>query len=290
MQYRPVEITIISAKGLKRVKHLSKMDVYVVVSLSGGPEMEQKTPVDKESGPNPNWNFPMNFNIDEEEAQKGRLGLNFKVICHRRLHSDKEIGQVNVPVKELLDNGGDGKFLKYVTFQVRKPNGKHRGELNLSYKFAHQVLETTSSVKLNNNNNNEFLVPPVVTAYPVNYAVGTSSTNNYQGYSGNYCQTEPPLGYPIPIQGGNRPGSGLGYPDQHNPVFGYGYSQWVKPQNPAGNGEVDAAFLSGLLGGLLIGDILTANNNPSDGGYDFVGGRDAGSYKAASGNEVGRGY
>ena len=270
MQYRPVEITIISAKGLKRVKHLTKMDVYVVVSLSGGPQIEQKTPVDKKSGPNPNWNFPMNFNIDEEEAQKGSLVLNFQVKCHRRLHSDKDIGEVNVPVKELLDNGGDGKFLKYVRYQVRKPNGKQRGELNLSYKFANQVLETTSSIKVENNNNNNLnKIPPAATAYPVNYGTG----GNY------YCQMEPPIGYAI--QGGNpvfqSSGSGLGYPhDNHNPVFGYGYSQLVKP--------VDAAFLSGVLGGLLIGELLMADPAAATGGgsYDYVGGCDAAGYEAAS--------
>uniref|UniRef100_A0A803NQJ5 C2 domain-containing protein n=1 Tax=Cannabis sativa TaxID=3483 RepID=A0A803NQJ5_CANSA len=189
MQYRGVEITIISAKDLKRVKHLTKMDVYVVVSLSGGPEMEQKTPVDKASGPNPNWNYPMNFNIDEEEAHKGRLALKFEVKCHRRLHSDKDIGEVNVPVKELLDNGGDGKFIKYVTYQLRKPNGKHRGQLNLSYKFANQVLETTSSTKVHDT---VYQVPALVTAYyPVNYA----ATNL------NLPKSDPSVGYPI--QGGN---------------------------------------------------------------------------------------
>ncbi|PON70658.1 C2 domain containing protein [Parasponia andersonii] len=181
MQYRPMEITIISAKGLKRVKHLTKMDVYVVVSLYGGPQIAQKTPVDKESGTNPNWNFPMNFNIDEEEAQRGRLVLNFNIKCHRKLHSDKDIGEVNVPVNELLDNGGDGRFHKYVTYQLRKPNGKHRGVLNLSYKFANQFLETTSSIKVdndnnNNNNNNNNQVPVVTAYYPANGS----------GYSGNY--------------------------------------------------------------------------------------------------------
>ncbi|KAM6540995.1 hypothetical protein CsatB_005442 [Cannabis sativa] len=238
MQYRGVEITIISAKDLKRVKHLTKMDVYVVVSLSGGPEMEQKTPVDKASGPNPNWNYPMNFNIDEEEAHKGRLALKFEVKCHRRLHSDKDIGEVNVPVKELLDNGGDGKFIKYVTYQLRKPNGKHRGQLNLSYKFANQVLETTSSTKVHDT---VYQVPALVTAYyPVNYA----ATNL------NLPKSDPSVGYPI--QGGNPvfqnsgsgsgSRSGLGYTEYHNPMFVYGSSEFVQPHNKAGNPEVDACF------------------------------------------------
>ncbi|XP_062088377.1 protein SRC2 homolog [Humulus lupulus] len=233
MQYRAVEITIISAKDLKKVKHLTKMDVYVVVSLSGGPEMEQKTPVDKASGPNPNWNYPMSFNIDEEEAHKGRLALHFKVKCHRRLHRDKDIGEVSVPVKEFLDNGDDGKFLKYVTYQLRKPNGKHRGQLNLSYKFANQALKMTSSIKVHDT---LFQVPVLVTAY---------YPDNYGATDLNSPKSVPSVGYPI--QGGNPvfknsgsgSGSRLGYTEYHNPVFVYRTSQFVEPHK-AEDPEVDA--------------------------------------------------
>ncbi|GMN38058.1 hypothetical protein TIFTF001_007328 [Ficus carica] len=246
MQYRQMEITIISAKGLKRVKHLSKMDVYVLVSLSGGPQIEQKTPVDKGSGPNPNWNFPMNFNIDEEEAKRDRLTLNFKVVCHRRIHSDKDIGEANVPVKELLDNGGDGKYVKYVTFQLKKPNGKHRGELNLSYKFANQVLETSSTVK-------------VMPAYP-------------------------PPGYPVTGQGGGEhyqtvPPMGLAASGDYIPTV-------VRPQS-ADDTEVNAAFLSGVLEGLLLGQEL-ANGGVVDENisFDFNG---VFTTSADAGQEVGGG-
>ncbi|EXB40827.1 16 kDa phloem protein 2 [Morus notabilis] len=225
MQYRPMEITIISAKDLKRVKHLSKMDVYVLVSLSGGPQIEQKTPVDKGSGPNPTWNFPMNFNIDEEDAKKDRLILNFKVMCHRRIHSDKEIGEANVPVKELLDNGGDGKFVKYVTYQLKKPNGKHRGQLNLSYKFANQALETSSSVKVNE--------PAAAPAYPP------------PGYP---PVGVPPMGYAAPpFNGGFNP---------QQQAFGPGFSPTVvRPQNTSDNTE-EEAYLSGVLEGFMLAQIL----------------------------------
>ncbi|KAL5561514.1 hypothetical protein UlMin_031261 [Ulmus minor] len=234
MQYRPLEITVISAKGLKNSKHLTKMDVYVLVSLTGGPQMEQKTPLDKDGGINPNWNFPMNFNIDEEEAEKDHLVLTFKVKCHRRIHSDKDLGEVSVPVKELLDNGGDGKFVKYVSYQLRKPNGKQRGELNLSYKFANRALETWPSTMVNETAATAYPPPPA--GFPPS-AGGFGFSPNFSG--GLTTMLPSPMGFPFY-------GSGMGH----------GYPQVVQPQRPA-HTELDAAFLSGVLSGLFVSEMLT---------------------------------
>lgn len=161
---RFMEITIVSARGLKKVKHLSKMDVYVVVSISNSFHTEQQTPVDKDGGRTPNWNFPMNFTINEAEAQKDHsILLILKVKCKRRLHTDKDIGEVQVPIKELYDNGGDCKFVKYVTYQMKKPSSnKLRGEINLSYKFTDCVQETASFKIDNHKPILAYLAEPVV--------------------------------------------------------------------------------------------------------------------------------
>lgn len=276
MEYRALEITIISARSLKKVKHLTKMDVYVVVSLPGAPHTEQKTPVDKDGGTSPNWNFPMKFNIDEADARKNRHALNFEVKCSRRLHSDEEIGEVNVPLEELLDNGGDGKFVKYVTYQVRKLSGKLTGELNLSYKFADdRVLGTTSS--------SFSIVNEPAMAYPADIN-GTSSQHHRPPPPPTHACTSlgtaldglpyRPPGYPvmeIPPPGCFPCGSpSMGYPVYGVPVeyvpqvMSYGYAPLVKPQEPAAaNINLDPALLSAVLGGLLIGEMVNdqaANN------------------------------
>lgn len=279
MQYRALEITIISARGLKKVKHLTKMDVYVVVSLSGGPHTEQKTPVDKDGGTSPNWNFPMRFNIDEAGARKNRHVLSFKVMCRRRLHSDEEIGEVNVPQAELLDNGGDDKFVKYVTYQVRNSSSKLTGELNLSYKFADDVhfLGTTPSSSFPK-------VDEPAIAYPadVNNFEATSKPHACTGTAPQGRAYKLPPGYPVPefpphgfaVAGGSPPMMGYpvyGLPAEYlPPAVGYGYAPLVKPQpqpqtqEPAAANNLDPAFLSAVLGGFLIGEMANyeqvANN------------------------------
>ncbi|XP_031096554.1 protein SRC2-like [Ipomoea triloba] len=142
MEQRTLEINVMSAKDLNKVNLISKMDVYVVVSISGGDEksnQKAKTPVDRLGDTNPSWNSPMRFTIDEAAARQNRLNLLFKVRCDRAL-GDKDIGEVWVPIKELLDSpatGGSGK--QFVSYQVRKPSGKPKGQLTFSYQFGEKI-------------------------------------------------------------------------------------------------------------------------------------------------------
>ncbi|OMO68780.1 C2 calcium-dependent membrane targeting [Corchorus capsularis] len=109
MECRTLEITVISAKDLKDVNLFTKMDVYAVVSINGDHRTAQRTPIDKDCGSNPKWNYIMKFTIEEALAQQNRLNLNFRLKSDRQL-GDKEIGDVAVPIKELLDqNNGNGK-------------------------------------------------------------------------------------------------------------------------------------------------------------------------------------
>ncbi|KAF9616757.1 hypothetical protein IFM89_032310 [Coptis chinensis] len=246
MEYRPLEITVISAKDIKDVNLFSKMDVYALVTISGDRRTQQKTPVDRDGGKNPSWNFNMKFTIDENLAKQNRLILVFQLRCERSL-GDRDIGEVHVPIKELLDNLGDGKSSQFVSYQVRKPDGKAKGELSFSYKFGEKVF---GEAKMSDQ---QVYPPPQaykpgkedepVTAYPAYPppAAGASSA---------YPQ---PGGYPPPQSSSGYPPQG--YPP---PQAGYGYP-------PPG----------GALGGLLIGDMVSdAAGGGYDGGYD--GGFDGG--------------
>jgi hypothetical protein len=142
MENRTLEINLISARDLKDVNHFSKMDVYAAVWLSGDSQIKQKakTNVDRNSGTSPSWNnFPMRFTFDESAANQNRLILVFKLRCERSLGGDKDVGEVYVPVKELLDYVGDGKSMQFVSYRVRKPSGKPKGALNFSYRFSQKV-------------------------------------------------------------------------------------------------------------------------------------------------------
>ncbi|XP_059457468.1 protein SRC2-like [Corylus avellana] len=141
MENRSLEINVISARDIKDVNLFSKMDVYVAVAvlLSGDSQLMQKakTKVDRNGGTSPSWNnFPMKFTIDDSAANQNRLLLVFKLRCKRGLGGDKAVGELYVPVKELLNYVGDGKSMQFVSYQVRKHSGKPEGALNFSYRFT----------------------------------------------------------------------------------------------------------------------------------------------------------
>lgn len=279
MEQRTLDINVVSAKGLKDVNLIGKMDVYAVVSISGGshPKQKIKTNVDKDSGSNPTWNYPMKFTVDEIAAQQNRLSLIFDFRCERSF-GDKDIGQVVVPVKELLDSKCDENSMKFVTYQVRTSSGKPKGELNFSYKFGDKAVVQAVAPK----------AAEPVTAYPAP-AAGSSvpaypppgaypygayppPQPGYGGYPpqpaaqyGGY--QAPPPGYAYP-----PPQPGYGYPPQP----GYGQPSLQQPQkkkkNKMGMG-LGAGLLGGALGGLLIGDMVS-DAGDYDGGFDDGGGFD----------------
>ncbi|XP_007035560.2 PREDICTED: protein SRC2 [Theobroma cacao] len=285
MAHRTFEINVISAKGLKNVNLIDKMDVYAIVSLKGDSSKDKqktKTPVDKDCGKDPTWNFPVKFTIDESLAQKNNLNLKFKIKCERIL-GDKELGQVNVPVKELLDSTSEGGSMKFVSYQVRKPSGKPEGTLNFSYKFGDKVSVPAKSEKTKGDQ--------PVTAYPAHMAAGSSSAAPY-GAPGPYPPPQPPgygyppqpvpaayAGYPPhapppPGYGYPPPPPGYGYP----PPGGYGYPP-VQQQPPKKNSKfgmgLGAGLLGGAIGGLLIGDMVSdagAYDAGYDAGFDDAGG------------------
>ncbi|CAN0855802.1 Protein SRC2 [Linum grandiflorum] len=291
MEQITLEINLVSAQRLKNVNLVSKMDVYAVVSISGDPnhpsDQSATSPVDRTGGDNPSWNFPVKFTVDAAAAEQNRLSLVVKLRCERGLLGDKDVGEVVVPIKELL-NGGRG--LQFVSYQIRRPSGKSGGELTLSYKFDDQ--STSHAAKLEVIKSDE----PAISAYPA-VVMGPTSTS----YGGAYPPPPPPpavaagygyppppppqyVGYPPAAPAGYGyyppPGpAGYGYPPVHG--YGYGYPpQVVQPQqqqkkNKFGMG-LGAGLLGGALGGLLIGDAVS-DVAAYDAGYDS-GFADAGGF------------
>ncbi|XP_073267721.1 protein SRC2 isoform X2 [Populus alba] len=283
MDQRTLDINVISARDLKDVNYISKMDVYAVVSISGvdskqKPKQKNKTPVDRAGGKSPTWNFPIKFTIPETSLAENRLSLVFKLKCERAL-GDKDIGEVNVPIKELLDSAGDGKSMKFVSYQVRKPSGKPKGEINFSFKFgeiekvvAPEAPEASSSAAKATNSNSQ-----PVAAYPagptsVPYGGPGSYPPPPSGYG--YPPTPPYGGYPPPPPPGYGyppPPPGYGYPPAQG---GYGYPPPVQGQQPQKKNKfgmgLGAGLLGGAIGGLLIGDMVSDASGFDDaGGFDF---------------------
>jgi hypothetical protein len=283
MEHRTLEITLIGAKDLKQVNLFSKMEVYAIVSIAGGYDNTQhRSPTDTTGNRNPNWNFPIKFTIDATAAEQNRLTLLIKLRCQRAL-GDRDVGDVHVPIKELLDGAGDGKQAQsqaqFVRYQVRKSSGKPKGELNFSYKFGEKVVRADEPV----------------TAYPAGHPVGkvgsgypappapyaATSSGSYpqqppagyppQGQPGyGYPPPQPGYGYPPPQPGYGPPQPGYGYPQQG--YAGYPPQQVQKPKKNK-MGGMGMGLGAGLLGGLLIGDMISDvgdyGGGDFDGGFDF---------------------
>lgn len=284
MEQRALEINVVSAKGLNDVNLVTKMDVYAVVSVYDGgdshPKQKAKTNVDRGSGTSPTWNFPMKFTVDAAAAQQNRLTVVFDLRCERSF-GDKEVGQVVVPVKELLDSvEGDGKSMKHLTYQVRKPSGKPKGELNFSFKFGDKKVVEAAAPK----------AAEPVTAYPAPSAGPSVPAHPPPaGYPphGAYPPVAGYGGYPppqaAPYGGYQAPPPGYAYPPQqpgygYPPAPGYGQPPVQQPQkkNKFGMG-LGAGLLGGALGGLLIGDMVsdaTSYDAGYDAGFDDAGGFD----------------
>ncbi|KAI3522383.1 hypothetical protein L1887_00121 [Cichorium endivia] len=252
MNYRTLELTLVSAKGIKKGSLVGKSDVYAVAYISGTTSNQKlRTPVDKDGGSNPTWNFPMKFTIDEAAGLQNRLTLIIEIKAIGTF-SDKNLGEVRVPIKELLEGvSTEGKAQKLVSYQVRKPSGTPKGYLSFSYNFGEKFSGK---------------VEEPVTAYPPGMAVGSSSA---YGAADRYYQP-PASGYPAQPQAGyayqyqQQPGYGAyppppppgygGYPPQQ----GYGYPAVQQPPKKSKLGMgLGAGLLGGALGGLLIGDIVS---------------------------------
>ncbi|XVE82130.1 hypothetical protein DITRI_Ditri15bG0122200 [Diplodiscus trichospermus] len=291
MAHRTLEINVTSAKGLKNVNLIDKMDVYAVITLKGDSskhKQKTKTHVDKDCGKDPTWNFPVKFTIDETLAKNNNLNIKFKIKCERIL-GDKELGQVIVPVKELLDSPAEGGSMKFVSYQVRKPSGRPEGTLSFSYRFGDKVSEPVKSEKSKGGDQ-------PVTAYPAPAHMAAGSSSAPYGGPGLYPPPPQPAGYGYPPPPPPVAAAYGGYPHQAPPPPGYGY-----PPPPAGYGYpppggygyppvqqppkknskfglgLGAGLLGGAVGGMLIGDMVSdagAYDAGYDAGFDDAGGFD----------------
>ncbi|KAF7149576.1 hypothetical protein RHSIM_Rhsim02G0010900 [Rhododendron simsii] len=230
MEYRSLEINVISAKDLKKVNLIGKTHAYAVVSISADPRasQQQRTAVDRSGNASPTWNFTVKFAVNESAARSNGLAVTFRIRCERRL-GDKDIGEVHVPLSELIGSVEDGKS-QFVTYQVRKPSGKPRGELNFSYKWGEKIAGARAPI----------------TAYQAQ--VGSSS-----------AYPPPPMGYSYQSPGRSYPSaSAVGYRDPP-PQPGNGYPPVQQPQQPPRNNkfEMGTRLLGGALAGLLLHDVLS---------------------------------
>uniref|UniRef100_A0A0D9X2R6 C2 domain-containing protein n=1 Tax=Leersia perrieri TaxID=77586 RepID=A0A0D9X2R6_9ORYZ len=166
MAYRVLEVTLHSARDLKNVNFISRMEVYAVATISGDPLTSQSTPPDPYGGRHPSWNATLHFTVP---AGAGAGGCLHVLLRAERALGDRDIGEVIVPLSEILSGGGGGPYVdmgprppQFASYQVRKVHRPEpRGVLHLSYRLGPVVAPPPQIV----------VAPPhqhhVVDAFPV---------------------------------------------------------------------------------------------------------------------------
>ncbi|XP_051146855.1 protein SRC2 homolog [Andrographis paniculata] len=228
MEYRRLNVTVVSAEGIKDVKLLSKMDVYADVSLAGYPQSRKVTPVDKNSGTNPKWNFPVDFVVDEPYLTRPGLSLLFRLMAESTLKSDKLIGTVTVPIDDLF-RSATADADRTVVYPVVTASGKPKGSLKFSYRFGEKFTHQAPATAKHGGDE-------PVTAYPA----------------------PAPAGYPPAAAYPQTSGYQYGYhPHGYQPAAaGYNYKP-QKPKKSGMGGGLGLGLGAGLLGGLLVGEMAS---------------------------------
>ncbi|KAG2647436.1 protein SRC2-like [Panicum virgatum] len=140
MAYRVLEVTLLSARDLKRVNLFSRMEVYAVVTISGDPLTRQCTQPDPYGGRHPSWNTSFRFNVPATAATA--TGCLHVLLRTERALGDRDVGEVIVPLADILTGGGAAcdpgpRPPQLASYQVRKLHRcEPRGMLNVSYRLG----------------------------------------------------------------------------------------------------------------------------------------------------------
>lgn len=144
MDYRRFNINLKEAIGLNCTKLFFKRPVYAMVSIVGSSPSKQRTSLGKHIGNNATWGprSSMRFYVEDSKLQQNHLVLMIQLFCKQIIGSDKVIGEVCVPLKELYDNsGGTNNISNYSIHQIvnSSGSGKRHGYLHFTYEFGDMI-------------------------------------------------------------------------------------------------------------------------------------------------------
>ncbi|KAJ4794987.1 hypothetical protein LUZ62_046233 [Rhynchospora pubera] len=126
MNKQSILLKSISCKGIKSSNLFQSPSLYAAVSLSATSQ-SHKTPVDAANGENPEWDCRMRFDLPSDGQD---LFLEFELTAQGLL-GDRIVGTARVPISDLFNGGSRG----HVSYQVRWPDGKSNGTIELWYEL-----------------------------------------------------------------------------------------------------------------------------------------------------------
>ena len=145
MAYRTLKLQIQSAQALRYTNYIRGMRTYAYVFICDGNDNcishKAKTDKDRDGDTNPKWNFDVMFSIDIPRAEQHSLTLVVKLMSHHSARPDTLIGEVRVPITELLEWFGDAAedVHKVVNRYVVTSKGVEQGTLAFSYNFGNTL-------------------------------------------------------------------------------------------------------------------------------------------------------
>lgn len=131
---REIEVLIISAEGLKNVKHVTKMRPYAVVYVDQNVHVA-RTNVENHGGVSPTWNqvvkVKFHGGLPENDVMSA---LNVDIYAHGHVR-EKPVGSARVLLCDVL-KGGDAAEpvdnpIQCIALQVWRPSGRPHGMVNL---------------------------------------------------------------------------------------------------------------------------------------------------------------
>ncbi|WVZ96274.1 hypothetical protein U9M48_041932 [Paspalum notatum var. saurae] len=256
MAYQVLEVTLVSAKDLKRVTLFSKMRVYAVASITGGgPRLPtHRTYADREGGRNPMWRAPLRFTIPPAADPRG-LALHV-LLRAERAFGDRDVGEVLVPVRDLAAAAAPGQGeQRHLSYQVRRPvSGRHRGVLHISYKLTDAPAPDAAAAPFGDHR-------PYVHGSPA-----PASSKRRRAHH-NMGAADAITAYPV----APRSGPSYGPPPPYGGAasYAYGGQQGAAPAARAGGGVGTAGLglglLGGAVGGMMLGEMVA--DADIDGGF-----------------------
>ncbi|POO01902.1 C2 domain containing protein [Trema orientale] len=145
MDSSSVELKLMYGEDLRAFNFFQKLSVFVLASIATDDPTKkvennqlQRTPTDREGDGNPEWNHEMRFLIGKDsDSGSDHLFLHLDLRHDGVLFGigDRTIGEVRIPLKDLMDEASSNGVVRFVRYQVKGSDGKPNGVLNLSYKF-----------------------------------------------------------------------------------------------------------------------------------------------------------
>ncbi|BBM97338.1 hypothetical protein MPTK1_1g04960 [Marchantia polymorpha subsp. ruderalis] len=266
---RTVELNIVSAVDLKKVKTLGEQHCYVVAFVYRN--QQKATKADQTGGLNPVWNATLALTCDEQLLRSRDSFLTVEIHSHGTLRN-KLVGSVTVPLHELLARDGQKASDQVMAFQVLRPSGKPKGTLNMAVRLGEvrtvQRYQSQQQMPFGGMGLQQGQYP----------AAGFSAAGpSYRPPFTPQPQQYGAMGYPPMMQqpqmmygGASNMGMGMG-------GYGGGYGGYPQQrQRRSGGMGFGTGLMGGALGGLLVGDMLN----------DF-GDNDCGDYGGGDGGDMG---